>query len=493
MAEQVITHQDTADNREDKTQSTNMDHVSPCDEDEPEKTNIAPNVMQQHSEDSASSSASTNREAENDSGEAPEQADVKNSGNGSAEENIVLLIKGPQHEESSGPSQDDDGSHGDCRRDTPKKADLTTKAEISKEDLIVDKKAPETTVSLTLSDTEDDAANGPKDGLNEESSGAGSGDGRAPECALPPEDRDIQDNTTSLKTALPEEGSEEKETDEQRNNVENIGPATQETTEPTVPEVTGVLGGSVRYLIAAGIVVVVAILVNHLLQPESRPQENNVDIFFSRMEAVKAQFPNQRAELWNRSRIHLQRHLQTDQPTAPVSLILTAGLRAKKTLHCLAHGLASAFSSALNASVLHIDGASTASQDSDQVKLDIDSKLQGAFEGDKPVAIIHRFEELPPGSTLIFYRYCDHENAAYKKTFLIFTVLLEDEEEIPAKINLNAVEEMVDDHLQKKFLSHGRPVSFDKMDLDKYGGLWSRISHLILPVALEERIEHKGC
>lgn len=254
--------------------------------------------------------------------------------------------------------------------------------------------------------------------------------------------------------------------------------------------------GSKRFLLAVVLVIVVAILVQSLVKSEPPRQQEDVrqiDIFLRHLEKLKSRFPNQRAELWTRSKIHLLRHLQTAQPTEPVSLILTAGVRGERTLRCLAHGLASTFSAAHNAAVLHIDGASKASQDSDEVKLDIDSKLQVAFEGDKPAAVIHRFEELPPGSTLIFYRYCDHENAAYKKTFLIFTVLLADEEEIPTGSNLSAVEEMVDDHLQKKFLSDGHPISFDQMDRDKYGGLWSRISHLILPVAAEKRMERDGC
>ncbi|MEQ2183740.1 hypothetical protein GOODEAATRI_001117, partial [Goodea atripinnis] len=253
---------------------------------------------------------------------------------------------------------------------------------------------------------------------------------------------------------------------------------------------------SKRVFMAVAVVVLVAILMQHFLQSKSPPQKNDlrqVEVFLKWMEEVKTRFPNQRAELWSRSEIHLKRHLQTSQPAEPVSLILTSGFKAEKTMRCLARDVASAFSTALNASVLHIDGASKAGQDSDQVKLDIDRNLEGAFKGDKPVAVIHRLEELPPGSTLIFYRYCDHENAAYKKTFLIFTVLLSDEEEIPDKIRLSIVEEMVDDHLQKRFLSHSHPVSFDRMDVNKYGGLWSRISHLILPVAAEERIEHEGC
>uniref|UniRef100_A0A096LS64 Torsin-1A-interacting protein 1/2 AAA+ activator domain-containing protein n=1 Tax=Poecilia formosa TaxID=48698 RepID=A0A096LS64_POEFO len=251
-----------------------------------------------------------------------------------------------------------------------------------------------------------------------------------------------------------------------------------------------------KLLIIVVLVALVAIVAHYYLHSKSPPQKTDwqqVDVFLKQMKKVKARFPNQRDELWSRSEIHLKRHLQTSQPTEPVSLILTSGVRAERTMRCLAQGVASAFSTARNASVLHIDGAGKAGQDSDQVKLDIDRKLQGAFEGDKPVAVIHRLEELPPGSTLIFYRYCDHENAAYKKTFLIFTVLLGDEEEIPAEMRLSAVEEMVDDYLQKRFLSHDHPVSFDRMDLNKYGGLWSRISHLILPVAAEDRIEQEGC
>ncbi|KAM3619814.1 uncharacterized protein V6R79_013947 [Siganus canaliculatus] len=255
--------------------------------------------------------------------------------------------------------------------------------------------------------------------------------------------------------------------------------------------------GYQKYLIMAGVVILTFSLLGWIFfqqEPSSQHDDKrHIDVFLRQMEKLKTQFSNQRPELWSRSKIHLKRHLELAQPTEPVSLILTAGVKAGQTLHCLAQALATAFSSARNGSVLHISGSSRANQDSDVVKLDIDSQLREAFEGDKHVAVIHRFEELPPGSTLIFYRYCDHENAAYKKTFLLFTVLLSEEEEIPAKRSLSAVEEMVDDHLRKKFLSGDHPVSFDKMDIDKYGGLWSRISHLILPVMSEERMEHIGC
>lgn len=468
------THHHTADVREGETQSANTDHVSANDEHKQEEAGVALNVKDSEDGDSAE-----------------ERMAPLAEGSSSPDEASTLTV-----EDAITPPQDDDLSHGDYNRQTPGNEQPTTIAEeISGECQTGEKTALKTTTSPTQEDREDDQVDGPHARLDDETTSTNTSDtvqvveddGSSP---------DIQECTASLQTASPQEISDEQDIDEQRSNVENIGPAAQEDTEHILPVVTASPAGSSRYLIALGVVVVVAILVQHLFPPESPPQKTDVrqiDIFLMQMDKLKSRFPNQRAELWNRSKIHLLRHLQTAQPTEPVSLILTAGFRAERTLRCLAKGLASAFSTSLNASVLHINGSSKANQDSDQVKLDIDSKLQGAFEGDKPVAVIHRFEELPPGSTLIFYRYCDHENAAYKKTCLIFTVLLGEEEEIPAKSHLSAVEEMVDDHLQKKFISDGHPVSFDRMDLDKYGGLWSRISHLILPVTAEERMEQQGC
>ncbi|XP_056893251.1 torsin-1A-interacting protein 2-like isoform X2 [Takifugu flavidus] len=217
-----------------------------------------------------------------------------------------------------------------------------------------------------------------------------------------------------------------------------------------------------------------------------------LETFADQLSLLQTQFPSQRPELWRRSKIHLEKHLKTAQPTEPVSLIFTAGLGAEQTLRCLAQGLAASFSSALNGSLLYIDGADTAGMDSDQVKLDIDNQLRAAFEGDKPAAVIHRLEEFPPGSTLIFYRYCDHEHAAYKRVFLLFTVLLP-QDVLGEKKSLREVEENVQDYLRERLVDSNNTVSYNGMDGDKYGGLWSRISHLILPVVLEKEVELRGC
>lgn len=225
---------------------------------------------------------------------------------------------------------------------------------------------------------------------------------------------------------------------------------------------------------------------------DSAHSSRSVDsgLFVEELSRMALRFPSQRVELWKRSKIHLQKHLDLPHPTEPVSMILTAGVRAQKTLLCLARGIASAFSSALNASVVVMDGASQFELDSDQVKLDIDTQLKAAFGGDKLAAVVHHFEELPPGSTLIFYRYCDHETAAFKRAFILFTVVLP-EEDLSAEQTLKEVEEKVRDHVEARFV--GTETAFNKMDADKFSGLWSRVAHLILPVAYEDEIEQKGC
>ncbi|XP_041646841.1 torsin-1A-interacting protein 2-like isoform X2 [Cheilinus undulatus] len=482
MAEQPtdMNHPTTADDKFEEAQLTNVDLVSASNGYKKENTDIAPYVNPQQPED-------TNLTEEKKTG-LTEESSPKN------EETLSV--------EDSTQTQAGDEGNDDSTRETERTEQPIDKVEsISKfchsGDMAVEE---------TATKEEEDGVDGPKARDKKKSQDkniidiGAEGDVRSsPEKVFAPEEeaaeeeeiKKPQEITTCLQAESQPKTSVDEKTGEQAEKIENVGRTHLGSTESE-----GTSGGNIRYLILLGVLALVLAVLMQYLHPESpslKIEEQQIDIFLKQMEKLKTQFSNQRAELWKRSRIHLLRHLQTAQPTEPVSLILTAGVRAERTLHCLAKGLASAFSSSLNASVLYIDGASKASQDSDQVKLDIDRNLQGAFEGDKPVAVIHRFEELPPGSTLIFYRYCDHENAAYKKTFLIFTVLLGEEEEIPAKSHLSAVEEMVDDHLQKKFLSDSYPVSYDRMDLDKYGGLWSRISHLILPVAAEVGIERDGC
>ncbi|NXN26569.1 TOIP1 protein, partial [Nycticryphes semicollaris] len=98
--------------------------------------------------------------------------------------------------------------------------------------------------------------------------------------------------------------------------------------------------------------------------------------FRARMKKLKNTYQSQDPNLWKRTHVFLEKHLNASHPhVEPAILLFTAGQEAEKALRCLSNEIADAFAFSQNAATIKINGADKAILDSDAVKLEVDNEL----------------------------------------------------------------------------------------------------------------------
>lgn len=149
-----------------------------------------------------------------------------------------------------------------------------------------------------------------------------------------------------------------------------------------------------------------------------------VEIYAEGLKNLSVSFPEQSLRLWNILRVRGLTHLNTSAPPRPLVFMLAGPPDAHEAVSCLALKLAGMIDSQNEEQLLIINGAEHSANQGDNTKIELDKLLTNHFKTGHKVAIIKELEALPATSPLLFYSYCDDQNAPYKDIALIFTIHL---------------------------------------------------------------------
>ena len=174
-------------------------------------------------------------------------------------------------------------------------------------------------------------------------------------------------------------------------------------------------------LIVAFMLIIVAIIFG------SRESEIETDfdfpkIFANKIVELQSSFTNQTDRFWRILKNRGLAHLRNASPPQPLVLLLAAPPAAHSTVECFARKLAEALDPKHKKTLATIDGREERSYPGERAKKKMDELLITRFKDGHRAALVHHLELLPPPSPLLFYSYCDDQNAPNKHVAIIFTV-----------------------------------------------------------------------
>ncbi|KXJ13831.1 Torsin-1A-interacting protein 2 [Exaiptasia diaphana] len=203
-----------------------------------------------------------------------------------------------------------------------------------------------------------------------------------------------------------------------------------------IPVKRSVLCTVFGYAISGISVVALAVFIAYYWPEEIRPgfldmtnSDDNFNykkIFENRIKEIQELFPNQTERFWKIVRSRGLAHLRNKKPSQPLVFLLGAPPSAHAVVDCLAKKLAWCLDPNVSPSNF-IDGAKYHKDDGDDTKKILDDELMDIFKKGVRSALVMHLEQLPPPSPLLFYKYCDNDEAPYKHAGIIFTVYLPQE------------------------------------------------------------------
>ena len=228
------------------------------------------------------------------------------------------------------------------------------------------------------------------------------------------------------------------------------------------------------------IVVAIAIIVVHShLDPESEqplcpgcdPNYDFVKIFENGLQELQTNFTSQTGRFWKILKSRGLAHLRTKSPRQPLVLLFMAPPSAHNVADCFTKKLAAKLDPKHSKELTTIDGKDYQTSPGHEAKEKLDKVLSGALQSGHRATLVNHLELLPPPSPLLFYSYCDNDNAPFKHVAILFTVHLPNEPDP----SLSAVET---EGLVEKFLSS--EVWSNAYNKDAVAALLSRITDTVV-------------
>ena len=193
---------------------------------------------------------------------------------------------------------------------------------------------------------------------------------------------------------------------------------TNEGNHPAVPPKNNSL---ITKFMLAVIVFIVAFLFGFFFR-SSEP--GRVYYFNKTIVELQSSFTNQTDRFWRIIKNRGLAHLKNASPPQPLVLLLAAPPAAHSMVDCFAKKLAEGLDPKYKRMLAKIDGGEERSYTGEETKKKMDDLLIRSFEKGHRAALVHHLELLPPPSPLLFYSYCDDQNAPHKQVAIIFTVHL---------------------------------------------------------------------
>ena len=221
-------------------------------------------------------------------------------------------------------------------------------------------------------------------------------------------------------------------------------------------------------LVVAFLLVILAILIAPDEKPERKPFVLPI-IFENKIKELQSSFTNQTDRFWRILKNRGLAHLNNASPSQPLVLLLAAPPAAHSTVDCFAKKLAEGLDPEYKRMLATIDGREERSYPGEDTKKKMDDLLKRRFKEGHRAALVHHLELLPPPSPLLFYSYCDDQNAPNKHVAIIFTVHMPVEPD--ASLEPKEAEGTVEKYLAD--------IVWAKEDKDAVAALLSRVADTV--------------